>query len=116
MSQEKEIGFETALKRLEEIVGQLEDGDLSLEKALKSYEEGVRMADLCTKRLTEAEKKVEILMKTASGKFKTEPFEEGESKPKKKKCLFGLTSISKSLSSTKPSTGRCQKKAITRGA
>ena len=80
----KEIPFEIALKKLEGIVENLENGDLSLEDALKQYEEGVRMADLCTKRLTEAEKKVEVLMKTSPGKFKTVPFEEA-SKPKKKK-------------------------------
>lgn len=86
MSQEKEIEFEQALKRLEAIVEELESGDLSLEKALKHYEEGVKMADLCTKRLTEAEKKVEVLTKTGLGKFKTAPLDEsGEAKAKKKK-------------------------------
>ncbi len=82
----KEVPFETALKKLEGIVEKLENGDLSLEEALKQYEEGVRMADVCTKRLTEAERKVEVLMKTSPGKFKAVPFEEGqEEKPKKKK-------------------------------
>ena len=90
MSQEsKDIPFETALKKLEEIVQHLENGDLSLEAALKHYEEGVRMADICSKRLNEAEKKVEILMKTSPGNFKTVSFEEKEdgssSKPKKRK-------------------------------
>ncbi len=91
MSQEKEMEFEPALKRLEAIVEQLEGGDLSLEQALKAYEEGVRMADVCSKRLTEAEKKVETLMKTAGGKFRTEPLAgdedtaPGTSKAKKKK-------------------------------
>jgi len=83
----KEIPFETALKKLENIVKNLENGDLSLEDALKQYEEGVRMADFCTKRLTDAEKKVEVLMKTNPGKFKTVPFEGEftEIKTKKKK-------------------------------
>ena len=56
--------------------------------ALKQYEEGVRMADVCTKRLTEAEKKVEVLMKMGAGKFKNVPFEESEEnlgKAKKRK-------------------------------
>ena len=85
--QVKEIEFETALKKLESIVQNLEQGELSLEQALKQYEEGVKMADICTKRLTEAQKRVEVLMKTNTGKFKTEPFEgqSEESKPKKKK-------------------------------
>jgi exodeoxyribonuclease VII small subunit len=87
MSQDpKEVPFETALQKLEGIVEKLEHGDLSLEEALKQYEEGVRMADLCSKRLSEAERKVEVLMKTNPGKFKTAPFEEDrEEKPKKKK-------------------------------
>jgi exodeoxyribonuclease VII small subunit len=77
--EKKEIEFETALKKLEGIVENLETGDLSLEQALKQYEEGVRMADICSKRLTEAEKKVEVLMKTG-GKLKAVPFstESGE--------------------------------------
>ena len=89
MSEEKkEIEFEAALKKLEAIVENLETGELSLEQALKQYEEGVRMADLCSKRLTEAEKKVEVLVKTGAGKLKAAPFEpEGDAsgKPKKKK-------------------------------
>ena len=83
--EKKEIEFETALKRLESIVETLENGELSLETALKQYEEGVRMADICSKRLTEAEKKVEVLMKTNPGKFKTVPFEEEASETKSKK-------------------------------
>ena len=67
--EKKEIEFETALKKLEGIVENLEAGELSLEQALKQYEEGVRMADLCSKRLTEAEKKVEVLT-SGSGKRK----------------------------------------------
>jgi len=86
MSEEKrEIEFETALKKLESIVGNLENGELSLEAALKQYEEGVKMADICSKRLSEAEKRVEVLMKTSGGKFKTAAFEDEEGKAKKKK-------------------------------
>lgn len=80
---EKEIPFEEALKKLESIVESLESGDLPLEKALKSYEEGVKMADLCSKKLTEAEKRVEVLTRTTGGKLKAEPLEDGD-KPKKK--------------------------------
>ena len=63
----------------------METGDLSLEQALKQYEEGVRMADVCSKRLTEAGKKVEILMKTSGGKLKAVPFEGSAEETKKKK-------------------------------
>ena len=72
---EKEMEFEAALKKLEAIVEEMESGELSLEKALKSYEEGVKLADFCSKRLTEAEKRVEVLMKTMGGKFKTKKLE-----------------------------------------
>ena len=84
--EKKEVEFETALKKLETIVENLETGDMSLEQALKQYEEGVRMADICSKRLTEADKKVEVLMKTSGGKLKAAAFEENskEAKPKKK--------------------------------
>ncbi len=85
MSQEtKEIPFENALKKLEAVVQSLENGDLSLEEALKQYEEGVHMADLCTKRLSEAEKRVEVLIKTDAGKLKAVPFEEESTKKRKK--------------------------------
>ena len=96
--EKKEMEFEAALKRLENIVENLENGELSLEVALKQYEEGVRMADICSKRLTEAEKKVEVLMKTSGGKLKAAPFppkadpplagerdEDGHARSKKKK-------------------------------
>jgi exodeoxyribonuclease VII small subunit len=86
MEDKKEIEFESALKKLETIVENLENGELSLEQALKQYEEGVKMADICSKRLTEAEKRVDVLMKTAGGKFKTAAFEsDAEGKAKKKK-------------------------------
>lgn len=87
MNQPKEIEFEPALKKLESIVQNLENGELSLEEALKQYEEGVRMADICSKRLGEAEKKVELLLKSGDGKPRTEPFEggaDGSAKKKKK--------------------------------
>lgn len=79
MSQEKEIEFEAALKKLEAIVGNLEGGDLSLETALKQYEEGVRMADICSKRLSEAARRVEVLMKTTGGKLKASPLDKKKS-------------------------------------
>ena len=57
-----EIRFEDALKRLEEIVDTLEKGELSLEKSLKIFEEGVKLSRVCNKMLDKAEKKVEMLM------------------------------------------------------
>jgi len=65
--------FEECLQRLEEIVLQLERGDLPLEQALKLFEEGVGLSNSCRKELDEAEGKVEILLKH-NGKLQAEPF------------------------------------------
>lgn len=70
---EKEIKFEKAMGRLEEIVQGLEKGDLSLEDSLKIFEEGIRLSQVCMAKLDEAEKKVEILMKE-KGKTALKPF------------------------------------------
>jgi exodeoxyribonuclease VII small subunit len=56
------MDFETNLKRLEEIVHHLEDGSLPLEDSLKLFEEGVKISRLCTQKLTEAEKRVKVLL------------------------------------------------------
>jgi exodeoxyribonuclease VII small subunit len=68
--------FESALKSLEEIVVQLETGDLSLDRALQLFEEGVQISRFCNAKLEEAERKVEVLVKTADGTMKEEPFSE----------------------------------------
>jgi exodeoxyribonuclease VII small subunit len=67
--------FEGALKRLEAIVKEMESGDLSLEKSLKVFEEGMNLADFCTKKLEEAEQKVTRLVKDGDGKYTQQPFE-----------------------------------------
>ena len=80
----EEIKFEKALERLEKIVEDLENGNIPLEDALKKYEEGVRLSAVCQKRLSQAEKKIEILTKSLDGSLKKEPFdlEENEMSPK----------------------------------
>jgi exodeoxyribonuclease VII small subunit len=70
-----DIKFEDALGRLEQIVDQLESGDLPLESSLKAFEEGVALARRCARYLEEAEKRIELLTKDESGLLKTEPFE-----------------------------------------
>ena len=67
--------FETALKRLEEIVKKLENGDLSLDSALDLFEEGINLSRLCHTKLEEAERRVEILLKNGSGQVRAVPFE-----------------------------------------
>jgi len=71
--------FEAALARLEEIVEELEKGDIPLENSLKLFEEGVKLSRICNTRLQEAERKVEILMKDKEGNIRAEPFKEEES-------------------------------------
>ena len=71
----KDIKFEDALQRLEQIVDQLEGGDLALDDSLKVFEEGVALARRCAKYLEEAEKRIELLTKDESGLLKAEPFE-----------------------------------------
>jgi exodeoxyribonuclease VII small subunit len=70
--------FEAALARLEEIVKELETGDLPLEQSLKLFEEGIKLSRLCNKRLEDAERKVEILLKSKNGTVTAQPFEEQE--------------------------------------
>ena len=70
-----EMKFEEALKKLEKIVGELERGELSLDSSLKKYEEGVKLAGICTHKLEEAERKVEILVKSETGKKEKKPFD-----------------------------------------
>jgi exodeoxyribonuclease VII small subunit len=68
--------FEAALTRLEEIVQELETGDLSLEQSLKLFEEGIKLSRICNKRLEEAERRVDVLLKDTSGNMVAKPFEE----------------------------------------
>jgi len=71
----KELKFEEMMKRLEEIVDDLESGEMSVEQSLKKYEEGVKLLKLCRKRLDETKRKVEVLVKK-DGKLEVEPLEE----------------------------------------
>ncbi len=63
----KELKFEAALQRLEEIVSLLEQGNTPLEEAIKIFEEGMELAKLCSMQLNEAEKKLQKLVKSDSG-------------------------------------------------
>jgi exodeoxyribonuclease VII small subunit len=67
--------FEKSLARLEEVVKRLESPELSLDEAMRLFEEGVKLSRECQKQLEEAEGRVEILLKKADGKIAAEPFE-----------------------------------------
>ena len=68
--------FEKAMGQLEEIVRQLESGDLSLENAMKKFEEGMKLSKYCSRMLDETEKKITMLMSDEEGKIHEKPFED----------------------------------------
>ena len=61
--------FESSLAELEKIVEQLENGELSLEESLKLFETGVKLSRECRDRLSDAERRIEVLMKDGDGKL-----------------------------------------------
>lgn len=64
-----ERSFETSLAELESIVGRLESGELPLEESLELFEKGIKLSRECRTRLTNAERKIEVLMKGADGEL-----------------------------------------------
>ena len=74
MSKEK---FEEALEKLEEIVHRMEAGEMTLEDSLKAFEEGIKLSRLCAKKLDEADRRVEILLRE-EGALTAKPFAEEE--------------------------------------
>lgn len=83
---ETEIKFEKALERLEKIVEDLESGNISLEDALKKYEEGVKLCRICTQKLSQAETKIESLTKSLNGSEHSPGDDEAAKKPERKKA------------------------------
>jgi exodeoxyribonuclease VII small subunit len=70
----QEPTFEGSLKRLEEIVAQLEGNQLALEHSLQIFEEGVKLVRFCAGRLDEAERRIETLLADKDGRLHAEPF------------------------------------------
>lgn len=73
--------FEEALQALETIVNKLERGDLSLEEALAAYEDGVALVRHLGTKLTEVEKRVDVLTQDNAGVFQLEPLTGDEDEP-----------------------------------
>ena len=69
-----EIKFEKAIQRLEKIVDDLETGELDIDKSLEIFEEGIKMSRICSKKLNEAEAKIEKLTRDQKGDLVTELF------------------------------------------
>jgi exodeoxyribonuclease VII small subunit len=66
---EQEKKFEEAIEELEKVVERLESGELSLEDSLAAFEEGVGLVKFCNRKLTEVEKKIELLVRDKDGKL-----------------------------------------------
>ena len=64
--------FEMAMKQLEQIVQDLETGDMPLEKAIKKFEEGMKVSKYCSEKLDESEKRITLLMRDSDGKNASE--------------------------------------------
>lgn len=75
MTTKQQLSFETAIAELEQIVTQLESGDLELEQSLKLFERGIELTRVSQHKLQEAEQKVQILM-DKNGQLELQPFTE----------------------------------------
>ncbi len=67
--------FENAMKQLERIVQDLENQELPLEKAMKKFEQGIKLSNFCSEKLDESEKKITLLLKNENGTPLNAPFE-----------------------------------------
>jgi exodeoxyribonuclease VII small subunit len=75
MANEIPKSFESSLEQLELIVRELEQGELPLERSLELFEQGVKLSRECQERLSQAERRIEILMRDNQGRTTTRPFE-----------------------------------------
>lgn len=67
--------FESAIGRLEHLVGEMESDEMPLEQLLLSYEEGIKLVKVCQEKLADAEKKIEIIQRNAAGEPELKPFD-----------------------------------------
>jgi len=75
---EQPKSFEASLEALEEIVRQLERGDLPLEKSLELFEKGIGLSRQCQERLNQAERRIEILLRDNQGRPVASAFEDSQ--------------------------------------
>jgi exodeoxyribonuclease VII small subunit len=78
MSDSKTVNLEKSLSELEALVEELESGDLPLDKAMKKFEQGIKLTRNCQSALKDAEQKVEILLKSAGGEESLQEFDSGD--------------------------------------
>jgi exodeoxyribonuclease VII small subunit len=74
----KQKTFEDAMESLETIVQELESGDLTLEKAMQRFEEGIKLSKFCSDKLDETEKKITLLTGNADGTVSETPFSDND--------------------------------------
>jgi exodeoxyribonuclease VII small subunit len=77
-----EQSFEKSIEKLEKTVQEMEQGEVNLDNMLQKFEEGMKLAKFCTKKLDEAEKKIEILIKKQDGTIETTPFDTTQQTPR----------------------------------
>jgi len=70
---ENELKFEDAMIQLEDIVGELEHGDVPLEKAIELFQEGMKLSQLCSQKLEQVERKIEMIVEE-DGELRKKPF------------------------------------------
>ncbi len=75
-NEEQSRTFEASLEALEQIVHQLESGDLPLEKSLELFEHGIRLSRECQERLSQAERRIEVLLRDNQGRTVVAAFDE----------------------------------------
>ncbi|MGB6607814.1 MAG: exodeoxyribonuclease VII small subunit [Atribacterota bacterium] len=74
----EDIPFEEYLRKLEKIVHQLEEGELTLDESVKTYEEGMNISKICLEELNKTKKKIEQLIIKSEESYSTKPFSERE--------------------------------------
>ncbi|HEY2975365.1 MAG TPA: exodeoxyribonuclease VII small subunit [Pyrinomonadaceae bacterium] len=77
-NEEQPKSFEASLEALEQIVRELESGDLPLEKSLELFEDGIRLSRQCQERLNQAERRIEVLLRDNQGRPVVSAFEEAK--------------------------------------
>jgi len=76
VKKEQPKSFEASMERLEKIVAEMEGGELSLDNMIARFEEGQALIKLCSGKLNEVERKIEVLVKKDDGELATEPLED----------------------------------------
>jgi len=76
--QEQTTTFEASLEALEKIVQELEQGDLPLEKSLELFEQGIGLSRQCQERLSQAERRIEVLLRDNQGRPVATAFEDAK--------------------------------------